>query len=57
MHVKALRFETEKGPLNVTSSFGVTLLADGDDARSLLERVDEHLYRAKQAGRDRVLAG
>jgi diguanylate cyclase (GGDEF)-like protein len=36
-----------------TSSAGVTLLVDGDDARSVYHRVDEALYAAKHGGRDR----
>jgi diguanylate cyclase (GGDEF)-like protein len=52
--VKALAFSTDKGPLSVTSSFGVALLAPGEDAHALLERADQRLYQAKQAGRDRV---
>jgi diguanylate cyclase (GGDEF)-like protein len=53
--VKALKFTSEKGPLSVTSSFGVALLQDGDDGHSMLERADANLYKAKQAGRDRVI--
>ncbi len=53
--LKALVFETEKGPLSVTSSFGVALLVDGDgDGHATLEAADKQLYRAKMAGRDRV---
>jgi PleD family two-component response regulator len=40
----------------VTASFGVGVLVDGDDPRSLLERADHGLYKAKQSGRDRVVA-
>lgn len=53
--IKALRFATDKGPLSVTSSFGVALLGDGDDAHSVRDRADAGLYRAKQQGRDRVV--
>ena len=53
--IKVLGFETAKGPLSVTSSFGVALLGDDDDARTVLERADAGLYRAKQQGRDRVV--
>jgi two-component system, cell cycle response regulator len=55
MAIKALSFSSEKGPLSVTSSFGVALYAEGDDALKLLERADQNLYRAKEAGRDRVV--
>jgi diguanylate cyclase (GGDEF)-like protein len=53
--VKGLSFATDKGPLAVTSSFGVSLLAPGDTGAALVERADQNLYRAKHAGRDRVV--
>lgn len=40
----------------VTSSFGVAELVGGEDGPSLLKRVDAALYRAKEAGRNRVVA-
>jgi diguanylate cyclase (GGDEF)-like protein len=55
--IKALRFDTEKGPLSVTASFGVAELRGGDDARAILERADGGLYKAKHSGRDRVVVG
>lgn len=50
-------FLTTAGPLAVTASFGVATLAAADrDARGdgLLARADAAMYRAKQAGRNRV---
>ena len=41
----------------VTFSAGVTALRDGDGTAELLRRADEALYRAKEAGRDRVVIG
>lgn len=38
----------------VTRSFGVTVLRNDDTAASLVKRVDEALYGAKQNGRNRV---
>lgn len=38
----------------LTVSFGVTKFAFGDDPNSLLNRVDDALYRAKEQGRNRV---
>ncbi len=53
--LKALVFQTEKGPLSVTSSFGVALLLPDDvDGHATLEAADKQLYRAKMGGRDRV---
>jgi diguanylate cyclase (GGDEF)-like protein len=39
---------------HITGSFGVASLAPGQDERSLVEAADAALYRAKQAGRDRI---
>jgi hypothetical protein len=42
-------------PISVTASFGVAwLIAGSDTAESLLSRADAALYRAKDAGRNRV---
>lgn len=40
--------------MSVTLSAGVAALRDTDDAMSLLARADAQLYRAKQAGKNRV---
>jgi two-component system cell cycle response regulator len=43
--------------LNVTASIGIaTLLGPGETANNLLSRADEAMYRAKSAGRNRVVA-
>ncbi|MBI3570472.1 MAG: diguanylate cyclase [Gammaproteobacteria bacterium] len=44
------------GIKKATCSFGVTVLRDDDTAVSLIKRVDEALYSAKQSGRNRVQA-
>jgi diguanylate cyclase (GGDEF)-like protein len=55
--VRALRFDTPKGPLTVTMSFGVSLCTEATvDMHDLLTRADTNLYKAKQAGRDRVVS-
>lgn len=41
----------------VTASFGAAELMAGERAESLLQRLDSALYRAKHAGRNRVVAG
>lgn len=44
-------------PLRVTASFGVAELRDGDsELADMVRRADEALYRAKETGRDRVVA-
>lgn len=56
--LKSLHFETAKGPLSITSSFGVALLLPDDvDGHGTVEAADKNLYKAKQQGRDRVVAG
>jgi diguanylate cyclase (GGDEF)-like protein len=45
---------TEAVGLRVTASFGVTELRPDEAPTSVLRRVDELMYRAKAAGRDRV---
>ena len=47
---------TDKGPLTVTISIGVTTSVAGDTAQTLLKRADLALYRAKKEGRNRVVA-
>ena len=42
-------------PMPVTASFGVAELAGGEDATSLLHRVDVAMYQAKEGGRNRVV--
>jgi diguanylate cyclase (GGDEF)-like protein len=49
---------TPAGPVSVTISVGVALVGSTDDDSTLgdlLDRADECLYRAKRAGRNRVL--
>jgi diguanylate cyclase len=41
--------------LLITFSGGVAQLRDGEDEQSLVARADEAMYRAKQAGKNRVL--
>jgi len=42
------------GGIRVTSSFGVSELAVGEDLSEGIKRADQAMYRAKQNGRDRV---
>jgi len=55
--IAAEPFELAEGSIPVTASFGVALLATDDaDFRAPLHRADQALYRAKAAGRNRVLS-
>ncbi len=48
--------DTEKGPLSVTESIGVSAFPeDGRDRATLIERADLALYHAKHTGRNRVV--
>ena len=51
--------ETERFPEvgSITISLGVAQLRKGDNIDSLLKRVDNALYHAKQSGRNRVVSG
>lgn len=51
--IASLRFERLD---TITASFGVVELAPGENSRSLAQRVDDALYRAKALGRNRVEA-
>lgn len=52
----ALSFPTESGEMSVTCSFGVALWQPGKTVDQLLKRADAALYRAKNSGRNRVIA-
>ncbi len=57
--VEALLVESAsaKGPISFTVSVGVSAYPrDGEDLAPLLQRADERLYLAKEAGRNRVVA-
>jgi diguanylate cyclase (GGDEF)-like protein len=55
--VEAIAVPAPGEPIRVTVSVGVAELKPDDDLDSLLGRADEALYRAKRAGRNRVVAG
>lgn len=53
-HIKKANFAPVPG---ITSSFGITLYKLDDTKESILKRVDEALYKAKELGRDRYEVG
>ncbi len=42
-------------PIDVTVSIGATMLEEGDQASTWIQRADKALYRAKHGGRDRAV--
>jgi diguanylate cyclase (GGDEF)-like protein len=55
--VACLPFETEVGALEITISLGVADMMEGElDLEMLIDRADEAMYAAKQAGRNQVKA-
>jgi diguanylate cyclase (GGDEF)-like protein len=54
--IATLRFLTNKGTVNPTSSFGVSEWKRGDTIDTLLKRADTALYAAKTGGRNQVVA-
>ena len=54
--ISAVRFESDAQSFNITVSIGISECIDtGDSLENLLVRSDEALYKAKNAGRNRVL--
>ena len=54
--VEREQFEFDDEPLHATISLGAAALEASDSVDALVARADGHLYRAKQAGRNRVVA-
>jgi two-component system, cell cycle response regulator len=52
----ALTFDTDRGKLTLTCSFGVSEWEEGENIDQLLKRADAALYEAKTRGRNRVVA-
>lgn len=55
-NVEDMRFEYNNIKLNVSVSIGLAEFQEGDDRLSLVERADALLYKAKDGGRNRVVA-
>jgi diguanylate cyclase (GGDEF)-like protein/PAS domain S-box-containing protein len=47
---------TSAGDLSITLSIGVTMVEPGESPDAIISRADRAMYRAKQTGRNRVLA-
>ena len=52
---RAIAAEAVEGVGVITVSAGVSALRPGDSSKTLMGRADDALYRAKEAGRDRVV--
>ena len=50
-----LRIRSPKGPVRLTCSFGVAEHVAPESVESLIQRADEALYEAKEAGRNRIV--
>lgn len=55
--VAAIGFHFRGTPVSIAISGGVTALLDNDSAGTAFDRADQALYRAKEAGRNRCVAG
>lgn len=57
--IEKLRHVIEQQHFNdvshITASFGISIFVEGDTQESLLERADSCLYKAKEAGRNKVV--
>jgi len=54
--VYAMRVKTPEGDtIKITASFGVASLRKDDDREGLIKKADDMLYKAKAAGRNRVM--
>ncbi|WP_335342715.1 GGDEF domain-containing protein [Pseudidiomarina terrestris] len=60
MHAERLRHAIEayefRDGIRITASFGVASYRPGDDESSIIKRVDQALYRAKDEGRNRTIS-
>lgn len=54
-HQAVSELQVGTNQLEITVSIGVAEIRDGDDFRSLFERADQALYRAKRGGRNRYV--
>lgn len=52
--VEDCQFYYRENKVDVTVSFGLTSIVDGDDIESLFMRADNAMYKAKNSGRNRV---
>jgi diguanylate cyclase (GGDEF)-like protein len=53
-HVEKLSIETDKGPINLTASFGLCEVQDYHNIEMSINRADNAMYDAKSAGRNVV---
>ena len=55
LRVRDLRIRSDKGPVGLSCSFGVSTWVEPEGVAALIKRADVALYEAKTAGRDRVV--
>jgi diguanylate cyclase len=54
--VTQLGFHFRGAPVSISVSGGITQLQDGDEAETAFDRADNAMYKAKEAGRNRVVS-
>jgi diguanylate cyclase len=54
--VTQLGFHFRGAPVSISVSGGITQFQDGDEAESAFDRADNAMYKAKEAGRNRVVS-
>ncbi|MCY1184548.1 Diguanylate cyclase DgcM [compost metagenome] len=55
--VEACPFHFKSEPVTITVSIGLTAFKPGERSEQVIQRADQALYRAKNAGRNRVELG
>lgn len=56
LRVTDLRIRSQRGPVQITCSFGVSEWSEAETVEGLVKRADIALYEAKTTGRDRVVS-
>jgi diguanylate cyclase (GGDEF)-like protein len=55
--IRAASVAPQGQPLTITATFGAATWRGEPDIEGVVKRADEALYRGKEAGRDRIVAG
>lgn len=55
--VEKSQFLSQKGPISVTISLGVTMIRPDDTVKGVVKRADQLMYRSKTRGKNRATLG